>query len=90
MDAVRKSQGDGGLRHSGNVNVNVNLQPHPQLQAQLQAQAQPQMQAKRALVADRFGLLGLLSVIRMTDADLSMLALGTDLTTLGLSLNSAE
>jgi NOT2/NOT3/NOT5 C-terminal len=39
---------------------------------------------------DRFGLLGLLSVIRMTNQDLSMLALGTDLTTLGLNLNSPE
>ena len=40
--------------------------------------------------ADRFGLLGLLSVIRMTDPDLNTLALGTDLTTLGLNLNSPE
>lgn len=40
--------------------------------------------------ADGFGLLGLLSVIRMTDPDLSMLALGSDLTTLGLNLNSPE
>ena len=34
--------------------------------------------------------MGLLSVIRMTDQDLSTLALGTDLTTLGLNLNSSE
>ncbi|KAG0597471.1 hypothetical protein M758_UG341800 [Ceratodon purpureus] len=40
--------------------------------------------------ADRFGLLGLLSVIRMSDPDLTTLALGTDLTTLGLNLNSRE
>ena len=39
---------------------------------------------------DRFGLLGLLSVIRMSDPDLTTLALGTDLTTLGLNLNSAD
>ena len=39
---------------------------------------------------DRFGLLGLLSVIRMQDPDLTTLALGTDLTTLGLNLNSSE
>jgi CCR4-NOT transcription complex subunit 2 len=38
----------------------------------------------------RFGLTGLLSVIRMTDPDLNTLALGTDLTTLGLNLNSTE
>ncbi|OVA14148.1 NOT2/NOT3/NOT5 [Macleaya cordata] len=40
--------------------------------------------------ADRFGLLGLLSVIRMNDPDLSSLALGIDLTTLGLNLNSMD
>eukprot|EP01118_Nematostelium_gracile_P002216 TRINITY_DN12449_c0_g1_i1.p1 TRINITY_DN12449_c0_g1~~TRINITY_DN12449_c0_g1_i1.p1 ORF type:complete len:462 (-),score=63.12 TRINITY_DN12449_c0_g1_i1:5-1369(-) len=45
---------------------------------------------KSKFVADRFGLLGLLSVIRMTDPDLNTLALGTDLTTLGLNLNSPD
>lgn len=40
--------------------------------------------------ADHYGLLGLLSVIRMHEPDLSTLALGTDLTTLGLNLNSSE
>jgi hypothetical protein len=39
---------------------------------------------------DRFGLLGLLGVIRMSDPDLTTLALGTDLTGLGLHLNSPE
>lgn len=37
-----------------------------------------------------YGLLGLLGVIRMTDHDLTMLALGTDLTGLGLNLNSPD
>jgi CCR4-NOT transcription complex subunit 2 len=37
-----------------------------------------------------FGLLGLLGVIRMSDPDVTTLALGTDLTTLGLNLNSPE
>lgn len=41
-------------------------------------------------VHDRFGLLGLLNVIRMTDPDLNTLALGTDLTSLGLNPNSPE
>lgn len=41
-------------------------------------------------VSDPFGLLGLLNVIRMSDPDLTSLALGIDLTTLGLNLNSAE
>lgn len=40
--------------------------------------------------ADRFGLLGLLSVIKMQDPDLSMLAMGSDLQTLGLNLNAPE
>jgi CCR4-NOT transcription complex subunit 2 len=40
--------------------------------------------------SEQFGLLGLLSVIRMSDPDLTTLALGTDLTTLGLNLNSRE
>ncbi|XP_010557287.1 PREDICTED: probable NOT transcription complex subunit VIP2 isoform X3 [Tarenaya hassleriana] len=39
---------------------------------------------------DRFGLLGLLSVIKISDPDLTSLALGIDLTTLGLNLNSTE
>jgi len=37
-----------------------------------------------------FGLLGLLKVIRMTDADRNALALGSDLTSLGLNLNSSD
>ncbi|KAL9679354.1 hypothetical protein QQ045_017212 [Rhodiola kirilowii] len=39
---------------------------------------------------DPFGLLGLLSVVRMSDPGLTSLAIGVDLTTLGLNLNSAE
>ena len=38
----------------------------------------------------RYGLLGLLHVIRMSEPDLTMLALGTDLTGLGLNLNSPD
>lgn len=40
--------------------------------------------------ADRFGLLGLLNVIRMNNPDLTPLALGIDLMTLGLNLNSTD
>ncbi|XP_078443381.1 putative NOT transcription complex subunit VIP2 isoform X2 [Wolffia australiana] len=43
-----------------------------------------------AAAPDRFGLLGLLSVIKLNDQDLSSLALGIDLTTLGLNLNSSD
>ncbi|KAJ7298851.1 hypothetical protein O6H91_05G074100 [Diphasiastrum complanatum] len=68
---------------------------HHQQQQQLGTVGQPSREALRAMQdtpvsADRFGLLGLLSVIQMTDADLTTLALGTDLTTLGLNLNSRE
>ena len=38
----------------------------------------------------QYGLLGLLSVIQMTDPDRNVLALGSDLTTLGLNLNSSK
>ena len=41
-------------------------------------------------VRERYGLLGLLGVIRMTNPDLNTLALGTDLTTMGLDLNSPD
>jgi len=39
---------------------------------------------------EKYGLLGILKVIRMTNPDLNALALGMDLTTLGLNLNSPE
>ncbi|KAG0172626.1 hypothetical protein DFQ28_010173 [Apophysomyces sp. BC1034] len=45
---------------------------------------------KRSSTSDPYGLLGLLGVIRMTDPDRSMLALGSDLTTLGLDLNTSD
>merc|ERR1719183_233639 len=46
-------------------------------------------EAERA-AKEKYGLLGILKVIRMTDPDLNTLALGLDLTTLGLNLNSPE
>lgn len=39
---------------------------------------------------EKYGLLGILKVIKMTDPDLNTLALGMDLTTLGLNLNSPD
>ncbi|XP_058091783.1 probable NOT transcription complex subunit VIP2 isoform X2 [Magnolia sinica] len=74
-------------------------QHHPQAQFRLQQMSAPtqsyrdqslkSMQGAQAS-PDRFGLLGLLSVIRMSDPDLTSLALGIDLTTLGLNLNSTD
>ena len=46
--------------------------------------------AHSILSGDRFGMFGLVDVVRMTDEDLSMLALGCDLTSLGLNLNQGE
>lgn len=43
-----------------------------------------------AALSGDYGLLGLLGVIRMSDADRNALALGSDLTTLGLNLNSSD
>ena len=40
--------------------------------------------------ADRFGVLGLLDVIRMSDTDVTTLSLGMDLTSLGLNLNNTD
>jgi hypothetical protein len=40
--------------------------------------------------AERYGMMGLLGVVRMSNSDLNLLALGTDLTVLGLNLSSTE
>lgn len=40
--------------------------------------------------ADRFGLLGLLGIIKMADPDMSMLAMGSDLQALGLGIEGQE
>ncbi|GKZ01420.1 hypothetical protein MPSEU_001092800 [Mayamaea pseudoterrestris] len=53
------------------------------------SQSAPASGGGNALAGD-YGLLGLLAVIRMTDADRNALALGSDLTLLGLNLGSAE
>jgi len=46
-------------------------------------------EAERA-AREKYGLMGVLKVIQMTDPDLNTLALGMDLTTLGLNLNSSD
>ena len=58
--------------------------------AQLRQQPNQRRPVRRHEEHDRFGLMGLLGVIRMQDPDLTTLALGTDLTTLGLPLNSSD
>jgi CCR4-NOT transcription complex subunit 2 len=69
-------------------------QSHPALSAAVGSGSATQTAAAtsgggNALAGD-YGLLGLLAVIRMTDADRNALALGSDLTLLGLNLGSAE
>ncbi|WOL04597.1 putative NOT transcription complex subunit VIP2 isoform X1 [Canna indica] len=73
--------------------------PHSQSQFRLQqisdvGQSYRDQNLKSAqgsqIAPDPFGLQGLLSVIRMNDPDLTSLALGIDLTTLGLNLNSSD
>ncbi|PRW45154.1 putative NOT transcription complex subunit VIP2 isoform X2 [Chlorella sorokiniana] len=92
--------GEGGGGFGGAGLDALRLQQQRQLQAQAALKGVAPGAAAAAAAAggklgmapppDRFGLLGLLSVIRMTDPDLTTLALGTDLTTLGLNLNSPE
>ncbi|GAB4836190.1 Probable NOT transcription complex subunit vip2 [Ancistrocladus abbreviatus] len=65
------------------------LQPMSAVNQPFRDQGIKSLQAQQA-APDPFGLLGLLSVIRMSDPDLTSLALGIDLTTLGLNLNSSE
>ncbi|TIB71603.1 hypothetical protein E3Q23_03727 [Wallemia mellicola] len=62
---------------------------NPQQQQQ-QNMTMAQTPAQQVLIspADRFGLLGLLNIIRMSSSDMGMLALGSDLTNLGLDLSS--
>ncbi|KAI9475936.1 MAG: hypothetical protein EXX96DRAFT_575187 [Benjaminiella poitrasii] len=55
-----------------------------------QSRKQEEMASTDGKTTDPYGLLGLLGVIRMTDPDRSMLALGSDLTTLGLDLNTSD
>ncbi|XP_065834443.1 CCR4-NOT transcription complex subunit 2-like [Oscarella lobularis] len=66
-------------------------QPPPQQQQSLK-QAPGAISLPAGMLSDQFGMLGLLTFIRAaeTDHNLVALALGSDLTTLGLNLNSAE
>jgi hypothetical protein len=59
-------------------------------QQRLLAQQQQPTTSSSLPSDSKYGLLGLRNVIKMTDQDLNVLALGFDLTTLGLNLNSPE
>ena len=52
----------------------------------------PQTPAQQVLIspADRWGLLGLLAVIRSADPDTALLGMGTDLGAVGLDMGNQE
>jgi CCR4-NOT transcription complex subunit 2 len=75
------------------INMPIQSMQQQQQQQPHLSQQQPQQQSQQQQqppLTDRFGLMGLLGVIRMTDQDVNTLALGCDLTSLGMNLNSAE
>lgn len=69
----------------------IQQQPSQQ-QSQQQQGSIPQTPAQQVLLspADRFGLVGLLQLIKTGDPDSTMLALGSDLSKLGLDMNRKE
>ncbi|CAL5221806.1 g4062 [Coccomyxa viridis] len=81
-----------GFQAGGNVNQEQMMRMLMQQQQQQRDGQQPPKFARTQQPApsDPYGLMGLLGVIRMQDPDLTTLALGTDLTGLGLHLNSPE
>ncbi|KAJ7980917.1 CCR4-NOT transcription complex subunit 2 [Quillaja saponaria] len=76
-------------QHQNQNQSQFRLQQMSSVNQPFRDQGMKSMQAAQSS-PDPFGLLGLLSVIRMSDPDLTSLALGIDLTTLGLNLNSTE
>jgi len=87
-DQDPSSDGSGLLGGGGPGLVNLSQQQQ-QNQSNSQRTKSDVTPAGAALSGD-YGLLGLLGVIRMTDADRNALALGSDLTMLGLNLGSSE
>ena len=82
-----------GIMSSGNMEFTSNpLTASLQNDSKTHLYKQPPSNNKSdaPFLKDSYGMLGMLDVVRMTNQDLSMLALGTDLTTLGLNLNGGE
>jgi len=88
-DQDPSSDGPGLLGGGGPGLGVVNLSQQQLNQSNSQRTKTDATPAGTALSGD-YGLLGLLGVIRMTDADRNALALGSDLTMLGLNLGSSE
>jgi len=90
-DQDPSSDGPGLLGGGGPGLGVVNLSQQQQLQNQSNSQrTKSDATPAGAALSGDYGLLGLLGVIRMTDADRNALALGSDLTMLGLNLGSSE
>ncbi len=79
----------GSNQNSSNLGVSQQQRSSSSTGADASSGGNPGPSGGSALSGD-FGLLGLLKVIRMTDADRNALALGSDLTSLGLNLNSSD
>ncbi|UZJ53419.1 hypothetical protein CBS101457_002739 [Exobasidium rhododendri] len=73
----------GGVKGQGSTASMMSHNAAPQL-------AKTPAQQVLTSPADRFGLLGLLNIIKMQDPDLSMLAMGSDLQLMGMSLDSSD
>lgn len=80
-----------GLQNVGNQSSHLNLQPSRGTTSSAgSSNIGGSVAAAGSALSGDYGLLGLLGVIRMTDADRNALALGSDLTMLGLNLGSNE
>mmetsp|Transcript_7462 Transcript_7462/g.11155 ORF Transcript_7462/g.11155 Transcript_7462/m.11155 type:complete len:498 (+) Transcript_7462:43-1536(+) len=88
---IQQPYGNQMQTHQQNVSQvsQITLQNQQRL-LQNSAQKQGQPTNRNEDEKKDYSLTGLLKVIRMTDPDLNMLALGRDLTTLGLNLDSSE
>lgn len=81
---------DGALRAAGNRPGGAGGKPPQSPGRSPNARAQGARPGATLDANNRYGLLGLLNVIRTPDQDLKTLQLGIDLTTLGLNLNSPD
>ncbi|GAA5842755.1 hypothetical protein JCM11251_001482, partial [Rhodosporidiobolus azoricus] len=89
VGALLAAAAAGGAAPGGGL-AGVSSLPPPTAGVTTGAIAQTPAQQVLFSPADRFGLLGLLHTIKTSNPDLSMLALGNDLTNLGLDLGATE
>ena len=99
-DAIGRGEGGGGVGGGNNANSNPLLNGLAGGIASLNldgdgskadgAGNDKSSAAPGTAISGSFGLMGLLKIIRMTDADRQGLALGADLSTLGLDMTSGD